>query len=66
MQLSADQEYLVVMLSAKRLKGVTRKTGGIENTEKVYQDQHACYILHLPSRQFWRIDGNFFSAFRWV
>lgn len=58
--------YLAAMLSAKRLKGITRKTGGIEKSEKVYQAQDCFCILHLPSQTFWRIEGAFFSAFQWL
>ena len=65
-RLSHCGDYLAVMLSAKRLKGITRKTSGIEKAEKVYQDQNCFAILHPPTHQFWRIEGRFFHAFRWV
>ncbi len=65
-QQSRCGRYLAVMLSAQRLKGVTRKTGGIEKSEKVYEAQNSFCILDLEKRSFWRIGGGYFCAFRWV
>lgn len=64
-QISPCGQYLAVMLSARRLRGVTRKAGGFEEMDKVYQNQNCFCMLHLPSRQFWRIEGRF-DAYRWV
>jgi hypothetical protein len=64
--LSPCGRYLAVMLSARRLKGVTRKNGGIEKSEKVFQEQNCFVVLKLDTARFWRLEGRFFNAHRWL
>ena len=45
---------------------VTKKKGGIASSERVYEDQRVFCVLDLETQSFWRIEGEFFSAFRWV
>ncbi len=58
--------YLAAMLLARKLVGVTRKSGGIDKNEKVYQDENCFCVLDLEAQSFWRVEGPFNSVFRWV
>lgn len=58
--------YLAAMLSAKRLKGVTQRAGGIEARERVFTEDKCFCLLDLQRSEFWRIEGRYFSDFRWI
>lgn len=64
--LSRCGRYLAAMLSAKRLRGVTRRTGGIEAKERVFTEDNCFCLLDLQRSEFWRIEGHYFPAYRWL
>lgn len=64
--LSRCGRYLAAMLSAKRLKGVTRRAGGIEAEERVFIEDNCFCLLDLQRSEFWRIEDDYFPAFRWL
>lgn len=58
--------YVAAMLTMKRLKGVTRKAGGIEAQERLFVEDNRFCIIDLECSEFWQIQGRYFSAFRWL
>ncbi|PXA04081.1 hypothetical protein DDZ13_08565 [Coraliomargarita sinensis] len=58
--------FLAAMLSTKRLKGVTQRAGGIETRERIFSADNCLCILDLQRAGFWRIEGSYYSAFRWI
>ncbi|HKK18296.1 MAG TPA: hypothetical protein VJ952_06395, partial [Opitutales bacterium] len=58
--------FLAAMLSTKRLKGVTRRTGGIAPKERIFIENNCLCLIDLERSEFWRVEGRYFPAFRWL
>jgi hypothetical protein len=64
--LSRCGRYLATMLSTKRLRGITQRAGGIESKERVFTQDNCFCLVDVKRSEFWRIEGTYFSAFRWL
>ncbi|MGC6424943.1 MAG: hypothetical protein ACON4O_08170 [Lentimonas sp.] len=57
--------YLAVAVTAKKLKGLSRKANATGSRERVYVHEHALYILDLEQQVYWSREG-FMNQMCWV